>query len=260
MVVVPSDVSKDKAKNETKRATKGAKQPQNAKHVSIKQRWNKTALHNKSLVIMAALGLAFAIPYYGNAIVQTFLTERHRKEDRRPLVIHSRPPRFLQPLTCTPDRAGGGLIYGNMEIFVKNIKGDTAEQVFPFMSQMKVIPEHKTGDRFWDDIPVGQCDVIPKASPMMFSLVPGEEKSVQIRQGVLTLPPLKKGDTVQLYRVDCVYYSDHEGTQHETCDSYRLSVPSDDPLDRAFGTPSFSCDGTPKAGVFTQTIGGSCAK
>ncbi len=147
-----------------------------------------------------------------------------------------------------------------MEISVKNILNDTAEQVFPFMFQVKVVPEHKTGNPIWDNPPAGNCESIAQTNPMMFSLVPGEEKVLQIRQGVTSLPPVKKGDTVQLYMMECVYYSDRHGARHAACDSYRLSVRSDNPLDRIFGSPSFRCDGTPKNGKFVQTVTGSCIK
>jgi len=95
-------------------------------------------------------------------------------------------------------------------------------------------------------------------TPMDFPLPPGIEKSPQIRQSAMTLPPLNEGETVQFYVAECVYYSDDSGAKHGTCDTYRLNLPSSDPLDKFGGSPSFTCDGTPKMGIFTESIGGHC--
>jgi hypothetical protein len=247
--------------HKTPKGTKGqSKKAENPKRISLRQRWNKTALHNKILATAGAIAAISGTVYAITFVVDRIVDWNRYRVEHRSLVIHARPPRFLQPVTCDPDRSGGGFTYGNAESSVKNIGNDTAGHVYPFMFEMKIIPEHKTGDHFWDDLPVANCDFVPNANPMMFSLLHGEEKSVQIRQGVMGLPPLKKGDSVQLYRMECAYYTDAQEMHHAVCDLYRFYVPSDDPLDRIMGTPSFSCDGSPRIGTFQQYLTGGCRK
>jgi hypothetical protein len=253
-------VIENNANNEASARQNDAKTAKNAKSISAGQRWRKTALHNKILAVVAIITAISGVVYVGTVIIQIILVERHRREDRRPLVVHNRPPRLLQPLTCDPEEKR--VTFGNLRFFIKNIGNDTAEQVFPFPGDVKLVPINKTGDARWDDPPAAHCDVVPKPSATpLFSLIPGEDRVMQIRQGFITnLPFLRKGDMVQLYREDCVYYSDHDGTQHAFCDSYLFVVPSDDPLDRLIGTTNFRCDGTPRSGEFRATLTGRCIK
>ena len=253
-----------KTKRHTKQATKqGSNRKPSKKSFwkSFVRSWKASGPGKKLGMILTTLAAFGTVGYLFAYIVISILEERIIQNQHGPLVVHSRPPHFLQPVTCDPTRIGGGLTFGNAEHFVRNIGDETASAVFPYMIQMKVIPEQRTGNHFWDDLPVPDCNFVPGITPMMFSLVPREEKAVQERQGVLGIPPsVKKGDIVQLYMVECVYYSTSSGKNRATCDTYRFAVPSDNPLDRNFGTPSFPCDGTPRTGTFSESITGRCIK
>jgi hypothetical protein len=88
----------------------------------------------------------------------------------------------------------------------------------------------------------------------------GKEYQLLVRQAAGTLPPLTEGDAAQLYMTSCVYYQDSDETgDHTVCDTYRLSFVSTNPLDKAFGSPVFSCDGTGKNGHFVIALSGHCA-
>ena len=74
----------------------------------------------------------------------------------------------------------------------------------------------------------------------------------------MSLPKLDKAELVQFYFASCVFYWDDQGTQHATCDRYRLDLPSTNPLDSILGSPSFMCDGQPKNGKFVSDLSGHC--
>jgi hypothetical protein len=209
------------------------------------------------LGLVAIGGIGYLIAYICVSVWQGRQARAIAQMEHAPLVIHSRPPELLMPFTCD---AKDGLRTGNMQSFVKNIGNATAFDVNPFFGTRKIIPEKKRGQPFFDDPPVGDCGAKIDKTPMDFPLPPGVEKSPQLRQSVMTLPPLSDGETVQLYITECVYYSDDSAIKHGTCDTYRLFLPSSDPLDRFGGSPSFFCDGVPKMGRFTESIGGHCQK
>lgn len=183
---------------------------------------------------------------------------KYVEQAQTPLVVNSRPPEFLQPFTCSPTT---GLKTGNMQITVKNIGNRKADDVFAMLLQIKIVPEKKTGNPLFDDIPKGDCDAKINPNPLEFTMAPGEEKRPQIRQmGSMGMPPISDGDPVQLYAVNCIYYSDEYRHHHGTCDTYRLSFPSSEPLDAINGTPTFVCDGRPKIARFQEALEGHCKK
>jgi hypothetical protein len=99
-----------------------------AKKQTLRQRWRKTALHNKLLVIIGIFTFIAAAIYTGTTIVQVMLAEFHRREDRRPEIVNNRPPEFVEPFICDPKT---GFHSGNMRTFVKNIGKTTATNLFP---------------------------------------------------------------------------------------------------------------------------------
>jgi hypothetical protein len=147
-----------------------------------------------------------------------------------------------------------------MEVFAKNVGNETANDVVLFPPMPKFVTEHKTGNPFFDDPPQANCGAFPNIPLMEFSLLPGEEKSLHVRQGVGTLPPIKNGEAVQLYSVGCVFYLDGQNQHHATCTVYQFSVPSDNPIDRIWGTPTLFCDGKPKIGAFVPSMTQGCSK
>jgi hypothetical protein len=248
-------VTKKKAGQQAVGANNPSPNPQTKKKVSIRQRWNQTALHNKYLVVKGMLALISGAVYTVTVLVQTILSERHRKEDHRAIIINSRPPEFLQPFVCD---VKAGFHTGNMQILIKNVGNATAD-IFPTMFEMKVVPERKRGTHSIDDPPAADCSGKIREETMMFPLVPGREVRPQIRQSAMSLPAISDKEPVQLYAVNCVYYRD-AGVNHATCDTYRLQLTSTNPIDALNGTPSFLCDKIPRIGRFIETLTGHCAK
>lgn len=215
---------------------------------TIHQRWKQTALHNKLLVLIGGLTLI-------GAIVALILSEMHRREDRRPVIINSRPPELLQPFTCDPK---DGFHSGNIQTFAKNLGNIGADNVFPVFA-LKIIPEKKSGNPIFDELPPANCNLTITDSSIEFSVPINIEMRPQIRQSAGTLPPVTSSEPVQLYASSCFYYRDPYNNRHAVCDLYRLDLPSTNSLDKINGSPTFMCDGTPKIGKFTKIFsGGHC--
>jgi len=244
--------------NQSKKESKSKSHSQKAdaqKDKSWKRSWRSSSPVRKVEIIFLGIGTAAAIGYIGVTVWQTLQTKWISQIQYAPLVIHSRPPEFLQPFTCSAET---GFHSGNMQSFVKNKGNARAVNVNPYMSIIKIIPEHKTGNPFIDDLPAVNCDGKFKMPGAEFNLAPGDEVSPQIRQTAMTLPPLAKDSIVQLYDMECVFYLDDYAANHATCDTYRLELPSTNSLDKLRGSPSFTCDGTERIGKFTGAITGHC--
>jgi hypothetical protein len=115
--------------------------------MTLWQRWKQTALHNKLLVVIAALALIPSTAYVVTYIVQVVRDEMHRREERRPVVINNRPPKFLHPFTCDPKH---GFQTRNIKIFVKNTGKTDAVHFFPKL-WLHVTTEKKTGIPLYDN-------------------------------------------------------------------------------------------------------------
>ncbi len=237
---------KKKSKTESQ-----SKKPAKQKKKSLRQSWRETNTLRKIEIVLLALtavgGTGYLIAYISVSIWQT-------RMQHAPVVIHSLPPAFLQPFICDPET---GFHTGNMQLAVKNIGTGRANDVSPYWMFLKIIPEKRRGDPAIDGPPPGDCNMKPKRSES-FPLDVGVEMFPQIRQSAGSLPKLNKGESVQLYFTNCIFYWDDQGTQHITCDRYRLNLPSSNPLDSILGSPSFVCDGQPKSGKFMSDLQGHC--
>ena len=219
--------------------------------------WRSSSAFKKAefvLLGLTALGtVGGLIAYITVSVMQT----RQTQMQYAPLVINSRPPELLQPFTCDPKR---GLYTGNMQTVVKNTGNARAINVWPYTNLLTIIPERKTGNTFVDDPPPANCDLTVNAGEATFTLAPGQEARPRIRQSAGTVPELPEGATVQLYFMSCIYYSDDYAVNHGTCDTYRLFLPSKNPLDVLGRSPSFVCDGAPRTGRFVGHVTGHCQK
>jgi len=215
--------------------------------IKTQRRKKKGKTNNQPKKPAKRKGIGYLIAYIDISTWQT-------RMENEPVVVHSLPPALLQPFTCDVEK---GLSTGNMQLAIKNIGKGRANDVFPHWMFMKVIPEKRRGDPFVDDPPAVDCSIKIKRAEG-FPLDVGVEMFPQIRQSVMSLPKLGKGEPVQLYFSNCVFYWDDQGTQHATCDRYRLDLPSSNPLDRIIGSPSFMCDGQPKSGKFMSDLSGHC--
>lgn len=147
---------------------------------------------------------------------------------------------------------------GNMRLFFKNFGSVKVDRALPTLV-MKIIPEKKRGDSFIDERPPVTCSAKANNLPDMIPIIPGEEKTLDIRQSVITTPQLTDEEHVQLYATVCIDYAERFGPVRTTCDTYRLVVPSRDPIDSLNGTPSFVCSDKPMVGRFAEELTGHCA-
>ena len=222
---------------------------------SFRRSWRAASPINKTGVVFAGLAALATLGYLAVSIWQTLENKQAARAQHMPLVINSRAPELLQPFVCD---VKNGLHTGNMRNGMKNIGTASAYQVMPFSAIVKIVPEKKTGDQFVDEIPDVNCGGSMSAKELESPLPPGRELQPQLRQMVVSVPPIAETDPVQLYWVNCVYYADEYGGRHATCDRYRLTLPSDNQLDALSGSPTFYCDAKPRTGRFDGTIGGHC--
>jgi hypothetical protein len=251
-----STPSPNKRNKKDNKANNKADKPNQRRKKSFREVWRSYSRVKQAEFIIGALVAAGAVGYLVAYIVESITQNAQIRAQHMPLVINIRPPEMLQTFICDPT---AGLHTGNMQTAIKNIGTASAFHVMPFFNVPKIIPEKKTGQKFYDAPPEANCKLRPKANEIDSPLAPGREMSPQIRQMAGSIPPIGKNDPIQLYWVSCVYYSDEYGGTHGTCDTYRLMFPnSDNPLDALSGSPTFFCDATPKKGKFADTIGGHC--
>lgn len=175
-----------------------------------------------------------------------------------PLIINSRPPELLRPFVCDQERHT--LSMGNMQLFVKNVGNARAINVNPYISTTKLVPEKRTGNAFLNDLPYVNCDAEPKVPDTTINLAPGQELIPQKDQTAVSFVAFPDQTVFQLYFVSCIYYSDDHGSDHATCDTYRLDLSTDNPLGALSGSPSFFCDQKPRIGRFVEAVRGHCRK
>jgi hypothetical protein len=226
---------------------------------SFKRGWKSSEPTRKAEIVILAIGAIGAIGYLVAYIIVSVRQDRMVVLQHSPNVIFSRAPEFLQGFACDPNHAA--INSGNMQVFVKNVGNAKAANVFIALGFNKVIPNRRRSDPFLNAIPVTDCKSKMSGGSSEFPLAIGEEKGLAIRQsmGASTLQ-LDHGETVQVYSLWCVYYSAEFGNRHATCDTFRIFVPSDSPLDRLSGTPEFMCDGVPRIGTFRPAPTGHCSE
>lgn len=249
-----------KLQTDTKGNSPKESNKQSRKHQkwSLKRHWKAASRKQQVKWVAEGIGGLIALGVLVTYIWSNLQTKWNFQAEHRPIVIHSRPPNLVQSLSCDPAR---GLHIGNMQEFVKNVGRGTASNVFE-ASDVKVVPEQKLGNGFWDDPPsVGpeNCSLGPRVldPKITSSIAPGEEKVAVMREAAWNTPPFHKGASAQIYMTSCVFYSD-EDTHYGTCDTYRLFVPSDNPLDQLLGTPTVACDGKEVTGKFVSAFAGHC--
>ncbi len=242
----------EKSKKQDKPDTQPKKSKNEGKK-SFRRSWRAASPIQKLGLVITGIGTAVALCLLIVNIWKTLQDKWAVQIQHAPLVINSRPPQLLQPFICNRET---GLHLGNMQFAMKNVGNASALNVIPYMRIMKIIPENKTGNPIFDEIPVGNCKASITMKGLEYPLAPGREFFSPIRQGVKAIPPLAEGETVQFHVSSCIYYSDEYGGHHGTCDTYILLLPSSNPLDVLGGTPSFICDGTPKMGKFGAALTG----
>jgi hypothetical protein len=250
---IPLKTKKRKKQKNKPKATSAKGDNQSKK--SFARSWRASSPTTKAALVIAGIAAAAAVGYVGVNIWQVLETKWAMQPEHAPLIIISRPPELLQPIMCNPRDA---LRTGNMRTFVKNVGNARGIKVNPYMVTMKMVPEIKTGNGLLDLIPPVDCGAKSMTQEAELNLAPGQETSVGIRGSTETIPNLPEGTAFQIYFVQCVHYSDDYGNDHATCETFRLSLPSTDPLDTLEGSPSFFCDRTPHMGRFMGTITGHC--
>ncbi|HWX15370.1 MAG TPA: hypothetical protein VNY07_02175 [Chthoniobacterales bacterium] len=84
-------MTKDETNDKTKRTNSRSDKAKNPHKMTVRERWKRTALHNKLLVILTAASLVVYVIYTGNSIVQTMLAQSHKGIDRPWLAIEVAP-------------------------------------------------------------------------------------------------------------------------------------------------------------------------
>jgi hypothetical protein len=227
--------------------------------MTICQRWKQTALHNKLLVIGSILAVIVAGVYTANSVVQTILSEKHHREDYRPLVVFLGPVKLLGSISC--DAKVGKLNTGPLQISVKNVGNQRAVTAFAMLPEMKLVPNSKTGDQRVDSLP----SVTDESCKAQFAnhtigrpIAPGETIVWNVAQtGGAFRNPIMLDNTalLQFYITSCLSYEAEGGITHTACDLLRFSrqgVIGPDVF-------SFTCGETPLFGALQEAVTGHCA-
>ena len=96
--------------------------------------------------------------------------------------------------------------------------------------------------------------------PIEFNLPEGQSANIPLRQIVTTLPAQPAGTEYFFYFLSCISYQDGYGGNHETCDNFQLTFPSENPLDKNFGVLMFPCDNQPHIGKLVLAFNGHCER
>jgi len=257
----PATSKKQTRKERSKANAASQKSSEKQKH-TFWRNWNELSRTRQLELVLLGIVAMGGIGYLCVTIWGNLQTKWNFEASHKPIVVHNRPPELLQAFACFP---GAGFSTGNMRIFSKNIGNATADKSNDGFIQTRVVSESKTGHPILDEPPLitdDACRHRPNFDPSTdFSLPAGMQRSSDLRQsaGMSTLGTyLKKGAPVQFYIVPCIYYLDGDGQEHGTCDTYRLLIPSSEPIDRLLGTPSIKCDGRQVTGHFYEAVTGHC--
>jgi hypothetical protein len=271
----PDGAANIRASTTTNASKKSEKQtaPSKSKRWTLRQHWQRASPAERTKWIFEGIGALIALLILANYVWQNLQIMWNFRAEHAPLIIHSRPPEFLQTYKCIPaeriqQNAGsiqfGQLQLGDIDIIYKNIGNGTAYDVgwFPF-NNWAVIPVKRTGIAIYDE----GIQVTPKDCTHYFMvrgapLEPGVEGTVHIASSGPTVPPqVKDGDLVRFEEEICTPYADRYGNRHETCDLYELStrdVPNLQSAEKILGTANLPCDGVERTAHFEPLIAGHC--
>jgi hypothetical protein len=255
---LPVTTVKTKAGKEQGKISSAYKKSSKQKKWTFRRHWKQASRRTQAKWAFEGLGAIIAIAILITYIVGIWQTKWNFQAQHRPIVINSRPPALLQSFSCDPTK---GFHSGTTQVFLKNVGNGIATNLLPYWSEMKFVPDHKLGNKIWDDPPYitpKVCSMNPPVDQKFTgSLAPGQEGAPVISEMTGTVPPLEKGAIGQFFLANCVFYSD-EDRHYGTCNTYRLFIPSDEPLDRLLGTPNIVCDGREVTGKFEPAIAGHC--
>jgi hypothetical protein len=222
----------NKTQDEISGAKRKTKNTKNTKQKTIRERWKRTALHNKMLVFISIFGVVSGIIYTVATVCGVYFSEYHHAREHRPLVVFIRTPEFLSPLSCEITDREIHVHQFRVRVWRKNIKTEDAVGVF-IVPTYKLIPLKKTGVPKLDDPPAVTDDtcthpfLVPK-DEKMFPLNAGQQISIENDSALAqSFYPqvIEPSAPMEFYAAFCAYYSDTEGRQYGTCNRYRLTLP-----------------------------------
>ena len=217
------------------------------KRVAEWQSWEKSALDRRFLLIRIILvGMAVLTGGAILVMIHRVSSARESSMEMMPKVVSTRPPQLVQPFICD---IKSGFHSGPVQTSVKNVGNARAGSVIETLT-LRLVPERKVGIADFDNLPHGDCSVRPLVKPLANFLAAGQNLDRLLPEPTVALPPLLRGESVQLYALSCIYYSEESGTQHSDCETRRFRPSS--------GTPEFLCDNTPGAGTFEALPVASC--
>ena len=167
------------------------KSAKNKKKWSLWRHWKSASNRQRAKWVAEGVGGLIAL-----GVLIVYITGLRQTKwifwaEHKPLIIHSRPPEFLQTFACKVGSGpGSGSHFGNVDKIYKNVGNRTAYDVFPLLTMAKVVPEKRTGEKAWDDrMTISRKDCDMSIAMGGAPLEPGVEQVLHQRQGVISLPP-----------------------------------------------------------------------
>jgi hypothetical protein len=212
--------------------------------------WSKTSNTNKILIAVTTCTIL--------AVLLGIWMQNHNfwKEHRARIELN-KPIQLVDPAVY--DTQMRQFNTKRVRMFYKNISKDTpAKKTFGIV-RFSIVPEKKiegirTPGMSVPEVTDDTCTHVFSIPGQSFiDASPGEERFIEFAESVKIGRPeiIEKGDTFQVYAVGCVHYSEEDGTEHGTCDRFRL-------MDGFTDSVSFKTD-VPVVGNFVYDLIGHCA-
>jgi hypothetical protein len=238
------------------------KQQQNSRKMSFRERWRKTAIAHQVEILIAAFGLVALSIYTCYQVKSYYRGESHYREEHRPVVILNIPIQLLDPAiySTSIDQFNTG----GVRVFYKNISKDAMAKKTFALANFSVVPIGRSVSRFDFKRPEVTDETCKHAfnipGQAFIDAPPGEQRISEMRQTAAKYfgpEVIKEGETFQVYAVACIHYSEEDGAEHGTCDSFRLAhAKGDIPID---GDESSFSPNVAIMGTFGYDVIGHCA-
>ena len=120
-----------KTKKKTGQAKASKNKTPNNKKWSLWRHWKQASKRQRVKWVFEGLGAVTVVVLAVVGVIGLLQAKWLFWAEHKPLVIHNRPPEFLQTFAC---RVGAGFQFGNVDKIYKNIGNRTAYNVFPLLS------------------------------------------------------------------------------------------------------------------------------
>ena len=182
------------ANPKTDRTKESKAKSRKGKKWSLREHWKHASRRTQVKWCAEGLVIATGVAVLGTYIWQNLQTKWNFAEEHRPKVIISRPPELLGTFDCYITDKAIHIHTGPMHVYVKNIHGGDASGAFIEPPALKLVPNIKVGEPFFDDPPtIDGATCKPEVATEMkaFPVRSGEEVVVNIKQGAGTISLIK---------------------------------------------------------------------